>query len=147
MGQLYIITNDGTICEVYIDHLIETRKSLLYIGCSEYFSTLFNVTSCISWELSNHWIYNVCYKNTLLKSLYDMCIKYVYGYRQVSNIKGTLVWQLNCWSLRYCWSIACRRCSNYIFILDLTPGFDGLGKGDCKTRWESFKFEELVRLI
>ena len=23
---------------------------------------------------------------------------------------------------------ACRRCSNYIFILDLTPGFNWLGK-------------------
>ena len=42
--------------------------------------------------------------------------------------------QLNCWSLRCSWSIACRRCSNYIFILDLTPGFNGLGKGNCKTR-------------
>ena len=32
--------------------------------------------------------------------------------------------------------------SNYIFILDLTPGFNGLGreKFKCKTRQESFKF-------
>ena len=29
---------------------------------------------------------------------------------------------------RCSWSIACRRCSNYIFILNLTPGFNGLGK-------------------
>ena len=63
-------------------------------------------------------------------------------YRQVSNIR-----QLNCWSLRCSWSIACRRCSNYIFILDLTPGFNGLGKDDWKTRWESFKFWDLVHLI
>ena len=28
--------------------------------------------------------------------------------------------------------IACRRWSNYIFILDLTPGFRGLGKDNCK---------------
>ena len=28
--------------------------------------------------------------------------------------------QFNCWSLRCSWSIAWRRCSNYIFILDLT---------------------------
>ena len=60
-------------------------------------------------------------------------------YCLVSNIRH-LSWQLNCWSLRCSWSIACRRCSNYIFILNLTPGFNGLGKDDCKTRWESFKF-------
>ena len=40
-----------------------------------------------------------------------------------------------------------RRCSNYIFILDLTPGFNGLGKGNCKTRRESFEFGDLVWLI
>ena len=38
-------------------------------------------------------------------------------------------------------------CSNYIFILDLTPGFKGLDKDDRKTRGESFKFCDLVRLI
>ena len=42
-------------------------------------------------------------------------------------------------------SSACRRCSNYIFIL-LTPGFTGLGKDNCKTRQESFKIWDLVRL-
>ena len=38
-----------------------------------------------------------------------------------------------CW-LRCSWSIACGRCSNYIFILDLTPDGNGLGKNNCKTR-------------
>ena len=55
--------------------------------------------------------------------------------------------QWNCLSLRCSWSIACRRCSNYIFILDLTPGLKGLGKYDFKTRWESFKFWDLLRFI
>ena len=32
-------------------------------------------------------------------------------------------------------------------ILDLTPGFIGLGKDNCKTRRETFKFDDLVRLI
>ena len=36
------------------------------------------------------------------------------------------------------WSIACRRCSNYIFILYLTPSFNELGKDNCKTRREIF---------
>ena len=55
--------------------------------------------------------------------------------------------QWNWWSLRCSWRIACRRCFNYIFIGDLTPGFDGLGKDNCKTRQETFKFWDLVRLI
>ena len=43
--------------------------------------------------------------------------------------------------------MACQRCSNYIFILDLTPGFNGLGKSNFKTRRETFKFGDLVCLI
>ena len=53
----------------------------------------------------------------------------------------------NCWSLRCSWSIACRCCSNYIFILDWTLGFNGLGKGNCSTRRETFNFLNCVRLI
>ena len=41
----------------------------------------------------------------------------------------------------------CRRCSNYIFIHDFTPGFNGLGWDNCKTRRESFKYWDLMRLI
>ena len=55
--------------------------------------------------------------------------------------------QLNCWSLRCSWSITCRRCSNYIFFLNLTPGFNGLGKDNYKMKWEAFKFWDSVRLI
>ena len=54
--------------------------------------------------------------------------------------------QLHCWSLRCSWSIACRRCSNYIFILNLTPGFNGLGKDNYKMRREAFEFRDWVRL-
>ena len=53
----------------------------------------------------------------------------------------------NCRSLRCSWIIACRRCSNYIFILDLTSGFKGFGKDSRKTIWESFKCWDLVCLI
>ena len=45
--------------------------------------------------------------------------------------------QLNCWWLRCSWNIACGCCSNYIFILNLTPGFNRLGKDNCKTRQET----------
>ena len=51
------------------------------------------------------------------------------------------------WSLRCSWSIACRRCFNYIFILDLTPGFNGLRKDNCKMRRDTLKFWDLVQLI
>ena len=68
-------------------------------------------------------------------------------YRKVSNIRRTLVGNKNCWSLRCSWSIACRRCSNYIFILNLTRGFNGLGKDNWKTRRETFMFGDWVCLI
>ena len=44
---------------------------------------------------------------------------------------------------------SCRRFSNYIYILDLTSGFNGLEKDNCKTRQETFlrSLKELVRLI
>ena len=34
-----------------------------------------------------------------------------------------------------------------IFILDLTPEFNGLGKDKCKTIWKPFKFSDLVLAI
>ena len=40
-----------------------------------------------------------------------------------------------------------RRCSNYIFILDLTSGFKGFGKDSRKTVQESFECWDSVRLI
>ena len=35
------------------------------------------------------------------------------------------------------WSITCRRYSSFILILEWTPGLNGSGKGNCKTRWET----------
>ena len=40
-----------------------------------------------------------------------------------------------------------QRCSNYIFILDLTSGSNGLGKDNYKTTRYTFEFWDLVRLI
>ena len=59
------------------------------------------------------------------------------NYRQISNIRH-ICGQLNYWSLSCSWSIPCRRCSNYIFILNLTHGFSRLGRDNCKTRRETF---------
>ena len=44
-------------------------------------------------------------------------------------------------------SSACRRCSNYIFILNLTSGFNGLGIDNYKMRREAFMLWDLVRII
>ena len=40
-----------------------------------------------------------------------------------------------------------RQCSNYIFILVFTPGLNGLGKDNCKTKRQSFNVCYLVHLI
>ena len=53
--------------------------------------------------------------------------------RQTSTIRH-LCRKWNFWSLRCGWSIACRRFSNYILILDSTPGFNVLDRYNCKTR-------------
>ena len=66
-------------------------------------------------------------------------------YRKSSNISRTLVG--NKIVDRCSWSIACQRCSDYIFILNLAPGFNGLGRDNCKARQETLKFGDLVRLI
>ena len=38
------------------------------------------------------------------------------------------------------WSITCRRYSSFILILEWTPGLNGSGKGNCKTRRETVIF-------
>ena len=63
-------------------------------------------------------------------------------YRQFSNISRTFVGN----KIVDHSDVVCRRCSNYIFIRDLTLGFIGLGKDNCKTRRGVFKFGDLVRL-
>ena len=68
------------------------------------------------------------------------------AYRQTFNI-WHLSRQSNSWSLRCSWSIAGRRCSNYIFVLDLTPSFNGLGNDNRETRRKSSKFLDLLRRI
>ena len=67
-------------------------------------------------------------------------------YHQTSN-KRCILEGNNCWSLRCSWSISCWHCSNYNFILNLTPGFNGLDKDKCKTRQKTFKFWDLMCLI
>ena len=67
-------------------------------------------------------------------------------YHQASNISCTLVGNKIVAQLKCSWSIACRHCFNYNFILDFN-GFNGLGKDNYKMRREAFKFLDWVWLI
>ena len=70
-----------------------------------------------------------------------------YDYREVSNIRRKISMQLNRWSLRCSWSIACRCCSNYIFIFYLTPGFNRLGKDCCGHQIGLIYFIQYFQLV
>ena len=65
-------------------------------------------------------------------------------YRKTSNISCTLVGNKIVDNSDV---VGCRRCSNYIFILNLTPGFNGLSDDNCKRIQETFKFWDLMQLI
>ena len=62
-------------------------------------------------------------------------------YRQVSYIRRTLVGN------KIVDNSDVVGASNYIFIIDLTLGFSGLGTDNCKMRRESFKFWYMLCLI
>ena len=68
-------------------------------------------------------------------------------YRKTSNVRCNLVGNKIVDHSDVVRSIACRRCSNYIFILDLTSGFNGFGKDSHKTVQESLNCWDLVQLI
>ena len=63
-------------------------------------------------------------------------------YWQISSIRHTLVGNKIVHHLDVVGALP-----NYISILNLTPGFNVLGKDNCKTRRETFKFGNLVWLI
>ena len=64
-----------------------------------------------------------------------------YHYHKVSNIRRTLVGN------KIVDHSDVVGASNYIFILNLTPGLNGLGKENYKMRREAFKSWDLVGLI
>ena len=68
-------------------------------------------------------------------------------YSQISNIGHTSVENEIIDHSDVSWSIACRRCSNYIFIMDSIHGFNGLGKDNHKTKRETFQLGDSVGLI
>ena len=79
--------------------------------------------------------------NTFINSTSNVDFWFEY-YCQISNISHTLV----CNELVYHSDVVgaslddAWRCSNSIFMFDLTPGFNGLGKGNCKTNIKVLEF-------
>ena len=61
--------------------------------------------------------------------------------------KPQLSRQNTCWSLRCSWRIACRCCSMYILILDLTPVPKWIGQRQLQDEREKFKIWDSVRLL
>ena len=62
-------------------------------------------------------------------------------HRKTSNIRHTLWRNKIVDHSDICsWSIAGRHCPNYIFILNFTPGVNGLGEENCKTMRDTFIF-------
>ena len=141
---MYIVTSP--MINSHYNNIIPTAfKWYLYI-C---YSLPINVSNYISKCNSN---IMVKYKALIVKprlpppSYCSWNISICYFILVTVNYKMHLNRQWNCWSLRCSLSIACRRCSNYIFI-PLTHGFIGLGKAICKTRRETLKHGDLVLLI
>ena len=84
---------------------------------------------------------------TFYHSFRHVCLPcIIYVYQALCSILSIFIYVLHI-SIRCSLCIACQRCPNYNCILDLTPGFHGLGKDNCKMRRETFEFSDLVWLI
>ena len=68
-------------------------------------------------------------------------------YRKVSNLRRTLVGNKIVDNSDVVGASPVGAAPTDIFILNLTHGFNGLGKDNCKTRWETIMFWDWVRLI
>ena len=115
---------------VWCKRLDGIAQCLFSIGCLIHGISGFITPSTFCWE-------------PFVEHFHAMCIL---SYRLPSNIRRTLVGNTFV-DHPDVLGAACRRCSNYIFILDLTPGFNGLRKDNCKARREWVKFWDLVRVI
>ena len=73
---------------------------------------------------------------------YAAYVTYITICRKTSNIRHTLLG-----NKIVDHSDVVGACSNYIFIFDLIPDLNGLGKDNSKARQETFKVWDLVRLI
>ena len=125
---------------VFINSSIDTWSNIVLFICWEqnrYRCIICMVVSlCICIEIYMH-------VHTYVPMYVDMSMRM---YHQTSNISCFLAINVLITQM-YSWSIACRRCSKYIFILDSRPGFNRLDKDNCNARRETFRFWDWVRLI
>ena len=73
--------------------------------------------------------------------------RFISTYHETSNISHTIVSNIivDHSDVVGAWPVGVA--PTHTSILDLTTGFNGLGKDNCKTRGEIFKFGDLVRHI
>ena len=85
-----------------------------------------------------------------------MCTKHLLWYFPITSCHGKEQYfnyfqissgQYHCWSLRCSWSITCQCCSNYIFILNLTPGFNIQYISECNPYILLHIAEQMMRLV
>ena len=86
--------------------------------------------------------------NSLIRSYLQPCTNAEWGMNgnQWLSLHQTVNAKKEIFSTDLLIALRLRHCSNYIFILDLTPGFIGLVKDNCKTWWGAIKFGDLVQL-
>ena len=121
----------------HLNEVFAWQQKYVFTFCILY--TLNDCLNLFSGKTGSCDSYVVTWKARAQQALYWL------SYRQLSNIRCTLGYKFVDHSCS--WSITCRRCSNYIFFLDLAPGFNGLGNDNCKTRRGAFKLWDLVHLI
>ena len=114
-------------------HYLNQRWNKFNWSLGNYFTEILNQSTLISFS-KNHWkmssakwqrfslyLNEFMYQQLQCSEHCDICLppkqlRAPSKYRQISNISAPSK-QYNCWSLRCSWSMACRRCSYYIFII------------------------------
>ena len=116
------------------------RPDLLSIGPS-------GTNMCAIWfKIKKSFFENILFKISSVKTPFILFRLQCLIYRKISTIRRTFVGN-QIVDHSDVVGAACRRCSNYIFILNLTHAFNRLDKDNSKARWETFKFWDSMRLI
>ena len=144
--SLVYITNllsHNTVCDIVLSQTMLYGGSVIHWLIMWYLHFHHQEYKCrglksimkIYWKEKNRYISQFSNHHTYTKHITK-------EYSQVSNIRHTLVGNK---IVDHSYVVGASPV--YIFILDLTPGFIGLGKDNCKTRRETIKFGYLVCLI
>ena len=144
-GADFVIIGNTVGC---LSDNLGANNSRFFTYHTRYFSAI-SVKNCFKYQMFLPWIMpsdQLSFHVFIISSsCLEICQNFPWSvemYRQTCNISRTLVG-----NKIVDHSDACRRCSNCIFIHDLTLGFNGLGKDNFKSRRETFKFWDLVLLI